>query len=206
MGMAKAEKRAAEKAAAEAALAKARREALEVLANISPSGDAAQGNPRLKELLRQVSELSLDIFSEDCVKQGISKRTGWRLSILARPIPEDPSIMDGSAEEPTELLGFMVFRFRPDWQCLSIAKIAVPQAHRGRGFGRHLMEWVTKYAQQQGNLQYLSLSSLPEAVKFYQAFGFKAVKIESIPDSEDYVEGQVYMEYRLKGSSRRLSR
>eukprot|EP00928_Gymnodinium_smaydae_P029212 TRINITY_DN22068_c0_g1_i1.p1 TRINITY_DN22068_c0_g1~~TRINITY_DN22068_c0_g1_i1.p1 ORF type:complete len:408 (+),score=119.99 TRINITY_DN22068_c0_g1_i1:60-1283(+) len=193
---------AAERAAAEAALAKQRREALEVIPNISPASEATRNDSRLKELLKQVSELSLDIFAEDPLKNGgVSKKSGWRLSILARPIPVDPE--NAPPEEPTELLGFMVFRFRPDMQCLSVAKIAVPEKHRGRGFGRRLMEWVTKYAKQQSDLQYLSLSSLPEAVKFYQAFGFKKVKVDAVKEhDEDLIEGQEYMEYRLRGGRR----
>jgi ribosomal protein S18 acetylase RimI-like enzyme len=193
---------AAEKAKAAAALAQARREALEVLANISPSSEAARNDPRLKSLLDQVAELSSQEFSENCLEHGVSKKKGWRLTLLARPVPEDPE--NQPPEAPDVLLGFVVFRFRPDMQCLSIAKIAVPEAHRGRGFGKHLMEWCTKYAQQQGNLQMLSLSSLPDAIKFYQKYGFRQVKIDKVPDDEhDYVEGQVYMEYRLKNVQRR---
>lgn len=189
--------RAEAKAAAEAALARKRRTALEVLANIDPRGEDARNDSRLQELLKQVSDLSMEVFGEDCLQKGVSKKSGWRLSLLARPIPEDPE--NTPPEGPNQLLGFLVFRFRPEHQCISIAKIAVPQEKRSKGFGKHLMEWVTKYAQQQGSLQHVSLSSLPEAVKFYQSFGFKAVQVDSLgADDEELVEGQVYMEYRLK--------
>eukprot|EP00931_Biecheleriopsis_adriatica_P078233 TRINITY_DN51690_c0_g1_i1.p1 TRINITY_DN51690_c0_g1~~TRINITY_DN51690_c0_g1_i1.p1 ORF type:complete len:425 (-),score=144.46 TRINITY_DN51690_c0_g1_i1:53-1243(-) len=193
------ERRAAAKEAAEAALARKRREALEVLPNISPESEQVKNQPRLQALLKQVAELSTEVFHEDCLDGGVSKKKGWRLTLLARPVPEDPE--NAPPEDPETLLGFMVFRFRPDFQCLSIAKIAVPEVHRGRGFGKHLMEWCTKYAEKQ-NLQHLSLSSLPDAVKFYRAFGFKPVKVDSIRgDEDDLIEGQVYMEYRLKGGS-----
>eukprot|EP00930_Biecheleria_cincta_P033013 TRINITY_DN22866_c0_g1_i1.p1 TRINITY_DN22866_c0_g1~~TRINITY_DN22866_c0_g1_i1.p1 ORF type:complete len:401 (+),score=123.87 TRINITY_DN22866_c0_g1_i1:232-1434(+) len=197
------ERRAASKAAAEAALARKRREALEVLPNVAPESDAVRSNLRLQTLLKQVSELSSDVFHEDCLAAGVSKKKGWRLTLLARPVPEDPA--NCPPEDPTLLLGFIIFRFCTDFQCLSIAKIAVPEVHRGRGFGKHLMDWCVRHAEQQ-KLQHLSLSSLPEAVKFYKAFGFKPVKVESVnADDEDLVEGQVYMEYRLKGAGRRAS-
>lgn len=190
--------RAEQKALADAALARKRKVALEVLPNISPSGEEAKGDARMQALLKQVSGLSNEVFGEDCLK-GLSKKGGWRLSLLARPLVEDAE--NAPPEAPDVLLGFMVFRFRPDFNCMSIAKIAVPKIHRSKGFGRHLMEWVTKYAQQQGGLQHVSLSSLPDAVKFYSAFGFKKVPVTSIrEDDDDLIEGQEYMEYRLKGS------
>lgn len=195
------ERRAASKAATEAALARKRREALEVLPNVAPESEAVRSSPRLQTLLKQVSELSSDVFHEDCLAVGVSKKKGWRLTLLARPVPEDPA--NCPPEDPTVLLGFIIFRFRADFRCLSIANIAVPESHRGRGFGKHLMDWCVRHAEQQ-KLQHLSLSSLPEAVKFYKAFGFKPVKVESVQaDDEDLVEGQVYMEYRLKGAGRR---
>lgn len=197
-------KAAAAKKVAEEKLAQQRREALEVLANISPNSKEAQGDARLQELLKQVGELSEDIFHENCVGGGqgaVSKKSGWKLTLLARPVPEDPS--NAPPEDPTKLLGFIVYRLRPDYQCLSVAKIAVPEEHRSRGFGRYLMDWVVKYAQKQGNLLYLSLSSLPDAVKFYQRFGFKSVNVSAIREDDcELIEGQVYMEYQLKAGKR----
>ncbi|CAE8608495.1 unnamed protein product, partial [Polarella glacialis] len=75
---------AVSEAAAEAALAKKRREALEVLANISPTGEEARSDPRLKALLSQVAVLSTDVFHENCLTTGVSKKSGWRLTLLAR--------------------------------------------------------------------------------------------------------------------------
>lgn len=199
-------KAAVAKKLAEDKLAQQRREALEVLANISPNGKEAQGNARLQELLKQVAGLSQDIFHENCVggEGGVSKKSGWKLTLLARPVPEDP--LNAPPEDPTKLLGFIVYRLRPDYQCLSVAKIAVPEEHRSCGFGRYLMDWIVKYAQKQGNLMYLSLSSLPDAVKFYQRFGFKSVNVTAIQeDDSELIEGQVYMEYQLKGGKRRSS-
>lgn len=197
-------KAAAAKKVAEEKLAQQRREALEVLANISPNSKEAQSDARLQELLKQVGDLSEDIFHENCVSGGqgaVSKKSGWKLTLLARPVPEDP--LNAPPEDPTKLLGFIVYRLRPDYQCLSVAKIAVPEEHRSRGFGRYLMDWVVKYAQKQGNLLYLSLSSLPDAVKFYQRFGFKSVNVSAIQeDDSELIEGQVYMEYQLKGGKR----
>jgi len=192
------------KAAAAAALSRARREALEVLANISPTSAQTKNDPRVSTLLQQVSALSLGVFDEDCVS---AKKSGWRLSLLARPIlEEDVAISDAPPEDPTVLLGFVVFRFRPDLGCMQISNIAVPEQHRGRGFGRHLMEWICRYAKQDGSIQLISLSALPGAVKFYQAFGFKKAAVGSVSqaaDDDDFVEGQVYMEYRLKGDRRK---
>eukprot|EP00929_Paragymnodinium_shiwhaense_P043399 TRINITY_DN22316_c0_g1_i1.p1 TRINITY_DN22316_c0_g1~~TRINITY_DN22316_c0_g1_i1.p1 ORF type:complete len:409 (+),score=129.72 TRINITY_DN22316_c0_g1_i1:307-1533(+) len=190
------QRKSAMQAAEAAALAKARRNALEVLPNISPSSEAARTDPRLQTLLKQVSALSSEVFDDDCVQTGVSKKKGWKLTLLARPIPEDPE--NCPEEDPDVLLGFMVFRIRPDFGCMSIAKIAVPEENRGKGFGKYLMEWCVKQAQQTGTLQYLSLSSLPEAVKFYQKFGFKSVQVDVKDPDDDLIEGQVYMEYRIR--------
>lgn len=76
-----------------------------------------------------------------------------------------------------------------------MAKLAVPEQHRRRGFGRLLMLWAQKQARENMQISSISLSALPEAVKFYQRLGFKKLhEITSKDDELALFPGQVYME------------
>lgn len=185
----------------------------EFLENIQPFSQTVQSSERLKALTKEVSLLSAAAFEEDALTY-VTRKGGWRMTIIARPegvqdcseLPLDGFCLDGPSPS---LIGFIVYRLRPELDSLSIAKIAIVPEHRQRGHGRRLIDWSIKLAKKQPDITFISLSSLPEAVKFYLAIGFKAidVKLENAvsaqcgPD-EDLVEGQVYMEYRIKGRSR----
>lgn len=183
----------------------------EFIENIQPFGVQTQASDRLKSLMPQVSFLSNDAFEEDALAM-VTKRSGWRMTLMACPegfedasrLPLDGFCLDDSDGLSPSLIGFLVYRLRPELDCLSIAKLAIVPEHRGQGHGRTFIDWCIKYAKKQSSIAFISLSSLPEAVKFYQHIGFRAVDVklacECGPD-EDLVEGQVYMEYRLKGRS-----
>jgi GNAT superfamily N-acetyltransferase len=183
----------------------------EFIENIQPFGVSTQASERLKAIMKEVSLLSNDAFEEDALGL-VTRKGGWRMTLLARPegspdlicIPLDGFSLD--AEVAPSLIGFVVYRLRPELESFSIAKIAIVPEHRQQGHGRRLIEWCIKNAKKQSTIAYISLSSLPEAIPFYVRMGFKAIDVKAIdvtlaPD-EDLVEGQVYMEYRLKGRSK----
>jgi len=136
-------------------------------------------DPRQADMICQARKLSETAFDEDCLQE-ITKKSGWKLTLL---VSEDLSM----------LCGFLV------WQCvkgaLSIAKLAVPSELRGSGFGKLIMEDAIKTAEKQGNVK-VYLSSLSTAVTFYQRLGFKA--LYKLGADENLVEGQVYMEKKLR--------
>jgi len=141
-----------------------------------------RGNDKLDALLGQTRELSMTVFDEDCLKE-VTKKSGWKLSLLV-------------SEDLTELCGFVISKVKNG--SLSIAKIAVPAHFRGQGFGKRIMDEVMKAAKKQGDVYEVCLSSLPGAVTFYQRLGFKAFHGLRLASGEDLVEGQVYMEKRLR--------
>lgn len=186
----------------------------EFIENLQPFANTTQSDERLKELMGQVSVLSADAFEENALSM-VSRKTGWKMTIMARPAgfeEADDTPLDGfclDAAPAPSLIGFLIYRLRPDMECLSIAKLAVVPEHRQQGHGRRFIEWCIKSAKKQQGIAYISLSSLPEAVKFYVRLGFKAIDVDALKmreasgcgADEDLVEGQVYMEYRIKGRS-----
>merc|ERR1712070_1318348 len=143
----------------------------------------AQGvDPIIADLISQTRLLSATVFGEDCLHD-VSKRTGWKLTLLA-------------SEDRSVLCGFLVWKIVKG--SLSIGKLAVPSGFRGSGFGRLIMEDAMKVAKKQGDVYEVCLSSLPSAVKFYQRLHFKAFTSFKIKTDRDLVEGQVYMEKKLR--------
>mmetsp|Transcript_14886 Transcript_14886/g.42225 ORF Transcript_14886/g.42225 Transcript_14886/m.42225 type:complete len:220 (-) Transcript_14886:215-874(-) len=138
-------------------------------------------------LIDQTRALSEAEFHEDCTKE-ITKKAGWKLSMLA-------------SGDLSVLCGFVVSKVTNG--SLSIAKIAVPAGFRGLGFGRYIMDELMKAAKKQGDVYDVCLSSLPTAMSFYQRLGFKAFKNLKLRSDEELVEGQVYMEKRLRPRPRR---
>merc|ERR1719272_193859 len=132
----------------------------------------------------------------------------------AELMPLNDFSLDGVADGPRpSLIGFLIYRIRPELESFSIAKLATVPEHRRQGHGRRFIEWCIKSAKKQSTISFISLSSLPEAVKFYQRLGFRAVNVDlekaacsECEPGEDLVEGQVYMEYRLKGRGGRKKR
>jgi ribosomal protein S18 acetylase RimI-like enzyme len=149
-----------------------------------------QADERIRALISQTRELSQTVFEEDCLQE-VTKKSGWKLSLLV-------------SDDLTVLCGFVVARMTKG--TLSIAKLAVPSHFRGLGFGKLVMDELTKVAKKQGDVYDICLSSLPTAVSFYQRLGFKAfrgLKMAAAGEEEDLVEGQVYMEKRLRKPPRK---
>jgi len=153
---------------------------LVLIHNVVVNGPAVDAE--LGSLLQQAHELSNSAFSED-FSAGVTKKSGWKLSLL---VSKDLSIF----------CGFVVAKVAKG--ILSIAKIAVAVELRGCGLGRHIMNELMKAAKKQGNVYEVCLSSLPEAIAFYKRLGFRAYEGLRATTQEDLVEGQVYMEKRLR--------
>jgi len=170
---------------------------VEFIEGVQPFGAAVQSSERMRALVQAVSSLSRDAFEEDALEM-VTRKSRWKLTLLACP-PDDCLSLDG-AEHP--LIGFIVYRLRPELQCLSIAKLAIVPEHRRKGHGCRLIEWCIRLARKQSNVSFISLSSLPEAVRFYQRLGFRKFDValdQRCGPDEDLVEGQVYMEKPIKG-------
>lgn len=170
----------------------------EILEAVQPFTSANRACARMRRLVRATSVLSLEAFDSD-VLEGVSRKGKWKLTLLAMP--------DGPVAERDPwggLLGFIAYKVKAQVQCVSIAKLAVVPEQRGRGHGHTLVQWLIDMARKQRNILYLSLSSLPAAIRFYKHLGFRQVDVDlakldtSAEDGEEYIEGQVYMEYRCR--------
>jgi ribosomal protein S18 acetylase RimI-like enzyme len=158
---------------------------VQFLRNVSVHGP--HQDERIADLLRQTRNLSEIVFDEDCLLD-VTKKSGWKLSLLATA---DFSV----------LCGFIVAKVVNG--ALSIAKLAVPSEFRGLGLGKLIMDEMVKSCKKQGDVYEICLSSLSTAVTFYQRLGFKAHKGLKIKTDKDVVEGQVYMEKKLRPRQRR---
>mmetsp|Transcript_48403 Transcript_48403/g.122049 ORF Transcript_48403/g.122049 Transcript_48403/m.122049 type:complete len:333 (+) Transcript_48403:59-1057(+) len=170
---------------------------VETIESVQPFSAAVQSSERMRSLMQAVSALSRDAFEDDALEM-VTRKSRWKLTLLACP-PSDYPSLDG-VEHP--LIGFIVYRLRPELQCLSIAKVAIVPEHRRKGHGYRLIEWCTRLARKQSNISFISLSSLPEAVRFYQRLGFRKFDVamdQRCGPDEDLIEGQVYMEKPIKG-------
>lgn len=150
------------------------------ITNVAVHGPAVDS--QLEGLLQQARELSEIAFNEDFSAE-VTKKSGWKLSLL---VSKDQSIF----------FGFAVAKVTKGM--LSVAKIAVAVEFRGCGMGRHIMNELMKAAKKQGNVYEVCLSSLPAAITFYTRLGFRAFEGLRGIAQEDMVEGQVYMEKRLR--------
>eukprot|EP00928_Gymnodinium_smaydae_P048003 TRINITY_DN32052_c0_g1_i1.p1 TRINITY_DN32052_c0_g1~~TRINITY_DN32052_c0_g1_i1.p1 ORF type:complete len:298 (-),score=43.24 TRINITY_DN32052_c0_g1_i1:404-1243(-) len=160
-----------------------------LLADVKPHNKDVVAQPAMAALLAQARSLSMDCFEEDCL-HGCSKRGGWRVTLLASRLE------DG---EEAALLAFLVYKFK--CECLSIAKLAVPETYRRRGFGRVMIQWAVQHAKSLRDIRCVCLSSLAEAVPFYQRLGFKRIfdiTAKNKEEDDELIPGQVYMELRTK--------
>lgn len=163
----------------------------ELLEAVQPFSESIQASRRLKHLMGTASRLSLDVFGDDALAT-VTRKAKWQLNIIACLDDDWPT-----------LLGFIVYRLRPELQCLSIAKMAVVPEHRRKGYGARLIESCVNLSQRRPEICFLALSSLPEAVTFYQRLGFRRREVQGPLMREDVVEGQVYMEKSVKGRAGR---
>lgn len=148
-------------------------------------------DPGLPALIRQARSLSDAALGRDCL-QDITKKSHWKLTLL-------------TTQDLSVLCGFIILKVVNG--CLSIADIAVNETFRRHGFGKMMMEDALKTAKKRGDVYEVCLSALPTAVRFYQRLGFKSfddIKIET--NQENLIEGQVYMEKKLRQRPRQRRR
>jgi len=158
---------------------------LVLIPNVVVHGPAVDAE--LESLLQQARELSDSAFNEDFSAE-VTKKTGWKLSLLV-------------SRDQRTFYGFVIAKVTKGM--LSVAKIAVALEFRGCGLGRHIMNELMKAAKKQGDVYEVCLSSLPEAIAFYKRLGFRTFEGLRATTQEDVVEGQVYMEKRLRQRPRR---
>jgi ribosomal protein S18 acetylase RimI-like enzyme len=94
---------------------------------------------------------------------------------------------------------------------LTIAKIAVPEDQRHHGYGKRLVKEMIKIAKKDKMIYFVSLSSLPTAVRFYKRMNFKEFKEVkftgvTIEEGESFIEGQVYMEFKVRNEPKSKKR
>lgn len=155
--------------------------------DVKPAADKSDAKKR--PVLEQVTALGSDIFNEDPLA-GCSKRGGWRLHVAV-----------GQRNEQIEMMGFIVFRIKPERNALIIAQLAVPEEHRRMGFGSLLLKTLIAEAKRLPEIHSIGLSSLPGSIKFYKRHGFKLM--HRLPDSEAKAEGQVYMELKTPSKKKK---
>ena len=93
-----------------------------------------------------------------------------------------------------------VVRHRPDVH--EIAKMAVAQAARGRGYGDLLMDAAVEFSRQTGARRVVIVSNtkLAPAIRLYQKHGF--VRVPLAPD-EEYARADIRLERELSPAPRR---
>jgi putative acetyltransferase len=93
-----------------------------------------------------------------------------------------------------DALGCCALMAMPDGG-FEVAKMAVVDGHKGKGFGRALMQACVDRAQALGarRLYLETNSSLAPALSLYRSFGFRDVP----PRPTDYARADVFMELRL---------
>jgi len=171
----------------------------EILQELQPFAAATRASARMQRLVRATSELSREAFSSD-VLEGVSRKGKWKLTLLALP-----DTAEAEADPWGGLLGFIAYKVKTQVHCISIAKLAVVPEQRGRGHGHKLVHWLIDMAKHRRDIMFVSLSSLPAAVRFYKHIGFRQIDVDlskldtSADDDEEFIEGQVYMEYRCRG-------
>eukprot|EP00747_Dinoflagellata_sp_TGD_P180863 gnl/TRDRNA2_/TRDRNA2_34026_c0_seq1.p1 gnl/TRDRNA2_/TRDRNA2_34026_c0~~gnl/TRDRNA2_/TRDRNA2_34026_c0_seq1.p1 ORF type:complete len:331 (+),score=62.77 gnl/TRDRNA2_/TRDRNA2_34026_c0_seq1:56-1048(+) len=163
----------------------------QILADLKPHTKEVRDDPATASLVEQTRVLSNECFEENCL-DGCSKRGGWRITLLVSGL---------NAGADARLLGFIVFRLKPALGCVSVAKIAVPEVYRRRGYGRRLVQWVIDFTKGLSEINCVGLAALPEAVPFYRRLGFKSsheITAKDCEEDEDLFPGQIYMELKWK--------
>jgi ribosomal protein S18 acetylase RimI-like enzyme len=160
----------------------------------SPSSPQMYPKPWLEELIEeQLAPLYMEEFGADMANFRQTQRGyGLKLSLLLEERPE---------EEVPDLLGFLAYK---PWggaePVVSVCALAVPSKHRGRSFGRQLMQVAEQQALLIGQAAgpdvggTVRVHSLAPAVRFYHRLGYvlvgpggadPALRVEDVDTDED---------------------
>lgn len=158
----------------------------ELLEDLFSSDAGSEPDP---ELLQDIKTLGgAAFFGEDTVQK--AKDRGWTLAALVEPVDQQPAV---PPQTRRRLCGFMCYQVRKSE--FHIARIAVVPQDRGRGHGKGLIQWALEKAAALPRSQcaWISLSSLDEAVPFYEQFGFTDMTCDDLDDDEHF---QTWMELK----------
>jgi ribosomal protein S18 acetylase RimI-like enzyme len=157
--------------------------------------DLESASEQYQTWVQQTEECSEVAFDENAMEM-ISKKSKFKLAILSAP--------NG------DFLGFAIYKMNRGQGSLTIGKIAVSLDYRGQGYGKRMIKELIKMAKKDKMIYFVSLSALPTAVKFYKRMNFKAftdVKftevLEGLREGESFVDGQVYMEFKVRNQPRK---
>lgn len=134
-------------------------------------------------MLQEVRTLSKEaFFGEDSVQKAEDR--GWTLSLLV-----------DAESEPKRFCGFICYHLSTKSAEFHVARIAVIARSRGKGYGKHFMQWMLRKCALLPRTQcaWISLSALDEAVSFYEHFGFTDMTCDDIDDDEHI---QTWMELK----------
>eukprot|EP00933_Yihiella_yeosuensis_P043840 TRINITY_DN3882_c1_g2_i1.p1 TRINITY_DN3882_c1_g2~~TRINITY_DN3882_c1_g2_i1.p1 ORF type:complete len:378 (+),score=78.60 TRINITY_DN3882_c1_g2_i1:43-1176(+) len=134
--------------------------------------------------LEEVTSLSKQVFfGEDTVEK--ARDRGWAMTLL---------IEDECSENP-KFCGFMCHSVNKNKAEFHIARIAVIEQSRGKGYGRTMMQWALDKAGKmpRNRCKWISLSALDEAVPFYEQFGFMDMTCDNLEEDEHI---QTWMELK----------
>mmetsp|Transcript_45823 Transcript_45823/g.133419 ORF Transcript_45823/g.133419 Transcript_45823/m.133419 type:complete len:326 (-) Transcript_45823:151-1128(-) len=153
-----------------------------------------------REFAAQLRAISTEAFEEDATA---ILRKGERIAL---------ALLDDI------VVGYASYAIRPQQRSLNIIKLAVSTAHRRMGLGRALLRHLIQLAkrpirvggrQTSGgkapSLEVVCLSALPTSIAFYKACGFQGEPGVgfSPEDVDELVDGQLYMEFRLRRKAAR---
>jgi len=152
--------------------------------------------PHQRSAAMQVRAISREAFDEDATQSA----RGEKVALLLMG---------------EEVVAYASYLMRPQLGSFNINKFAVSSARRRQGLGRCLLRHLIQVARKpppktrrftasagkSGQpLEVVCLAALPTAISFYTACGFREEPDVKLPDDEEdeLIEGQVYMEYRLR--------
>ena len=162
--------------------------ARDIIVDVRANGPAATSDSRLGRLISQARELGSKTFWGNDVFADVSKRSGWRLNLLA---------------QDSLLCGFIVYKADLERQVVEVEYLAVGSSLRGQGCGAKLIKWVQCYARDRltrNQVNRVVCACVPESVGFYQRLGFKALK-EVVAENEEerkvLIPGQIHMQWKV---------
>lgn len=169
----------------------------DMLVDVRANGPAAQSQSRLSSLIAATRALGESTFWGNDVLEGVSKKGGWRLNLLA---------------QDADLCGFCVYRFDSEQAKVEVAYLAVSPQVRGQGCGRVLIRWIQQWAQTavtRSKAEVLVCACVAESVGFYQKLGFRRTRpIEAQTEEEKLrlVQGQMLMIWKIPPLTRKIGR
>jgi len=173
---------------------KSRRVSAKALAASAVFVEVIEGGVK-SEYAGQVTAISMETFGEIAM----ITRKGENVAVL---------LLEGA------VVAYASYVVRAQLGSLNVNKVAVLGSRRRQGLGRCVMKHLIQLGKRPASkskkaataaLDVICLSSLPTAIAFYKALGFREEPAVKLPDEEgeELIEGQMYMEYMLR---RRKSR